>query len=127
MKSLTLFHASIIAVAFVLCCSSMTASAAQECVEWRNGKIVCKQVDYLCVKDRVQNTFCSTKGGGIVFDLYGVPVCGPGECIKTRSGDVVCSSETGGVAVTDIYGTPICSGSCIPANHDACVKPGSSP
>ena len=132
MKSKALFG---ICVAFVMGFSSMAAGAAQECVKSRRGNgetvIVCKQVDSLCLKDRNGETFCSPVGGGIVFDLYGVPVCGPGDCVrvnvdgaKFRSGDTVCSSEPQGAVTKDQYGAPACSGSCIPADRNACVKPG---
>ncbi|MDR0577336.1 MAG: hypothetical protein LBI87_07335 [Candidatus Accumulibacter sp.] len=110
-----------ISVALVIGLSSMTATAL-DCVRFRNGRVVCQQPDSRCVRNHDGEIFCSTPGGGIEFDLYGVPVCGPGYCVRGRSGDVVCSSQPRGPASTDQYGTPVCSVSCVPADKAACVK-----
>ena len=114
-----------ISVAFAMGFPAMAASAASPnpgCMTLSDGRKVCQEPDSLCVKDNKGSVFCSTPGGGIEFDRYRVPVCGPGYCVKDRHGEIFCSSKPRGAADVDQYGNAICSVSCVPADQKACVK-----
>lgn len=56
-------------------------------------------------------------------DRYRTPVCGPGQCIANRTGDIVCSGVARGSAATNINGEPVCTGGCVAASAETCVVP----
>ena len=72
-----------------------------------------------CTKDGLGRVFCAPPGGSAVPTLSGV-VCGPGHCIITDLGKIVCSAQPGGGAIMDDLGRPICIGGCVPASKDFC-------
>ena len=98
------------------------AAGDQSCTATRDGRLVCPQPDSTCMTDPDGNVLCSTAGGGIEFDRYGKPACGPGYCTKDQRGNILCSSAPRGAASTDQNGNAVCAGSCVPARSEACVK-----
>jgi hypothetical protein len=101
----------------------MPAGADGGCIPARDGRLVCPQPDSACMSDPDGNVLCSTPGGGIEFDRYGKPACGPGYCTKDQRGDIFCSSAPRGAAATDQNGNAVCAGSCVRAKIEACVRP----
>ena len=52
----------------------------------RDGRTLCPKPDARCLNDRYGDVRCSAPGGGIEFDRYGEPVCGPGYCTRDLRG-----------------------------------------
>jgi hypothetical protein len=110
-----------------LCLWAATGAWAQasskDCLQGRDGKMVCPPPEGRCVTNRNGDVICSGPGGGIELDRYREPLCGPGFCTIDIRGDVFCSSAAKGAASTDSYGVAVCSMGCVRATADQCVKP----
>lgn len=112
------------ALALGLCLPTLTVKATNRgCATTHDGRVVCPEPDSRCVTNDQGEVICSTPGGGIEFDLYRVPVCGPGYCARNQHGELFCSSVPRGAAATDRSGNVTCSVSCVPAKPEACIKP----
>lgn len=102
-------------------------SAAQQdrgCIHDRYGNLQCPPPGGRCMADINGEIRCSTPGGGILLDRYRMPVCGPGECIANRTGDIVCSARVRGSAAMNINAEAVCTGGCVAASTAACAIPG---
>lgn len=95
----------------------------QNCARTQEGRIVCGEPDSACLTDRNGEVFCSTPGGGIVFDMYNIAMCGPGYCVREPQGDTWCSRTPRGAAATDQDGRARCTDGCVRASAAACIRP----
>ncbi len=96
---------------------------AQPCTRTQDGSVVCGAADTVCKTDRRGEVFCSTPGGGLLFDRLGAAQCGPGHCVRDQRGEVWCSATPRGGAATDRNGRAHCTDSCVRATVAACVRP----
>jgi hypothetical protein len=93
------------------------------CVQDRYGAVQCGPAGSHCLQDMSGEVKCSPPDGGILLDRYRTPVCGPGRCLTTRHGDVVCSSAPKGSAAVNINGDAVCTDGCVQASANACTIP----
>lgn len=110
-------------LALGILCVSVAAKAQSGCINDHYGNVRCGPAGSHCMKDRLGDVRCSTADGGIMLDRYKVPVCGPGNCIANRHGDIVCSSVPKGSVALNAAGDPVCTSGCVPAAASACVIP----
>lgn len=101
-----------------------SAQSASNCINDRYGNPQCPPPGGRCLKDINGEIRCSPPDGGITLDRYRMPVCGAGQCIANRTGDIQCSSVAKGSAAIDRGGDVVCTGGCAPASASACVVPG---
>lgn len=66
---------------------------------------------------------CPPPSGGLMTDINGSTVCGPGYCARDSYGKVKCSSLPGGSADLDQYGNVVCVGGCVDGATSYCVAP----
>lgn len=66
---------------------------------------------------------CPPPLGGLMTDINGITVCGPGFCARDSYGKVSCSSQPGGAAVVDSNGKVLCVGGCVDGATSYCVAP----
>lgn len=110
-------------LALALLSSAHIACAQSGCVPDRYGTVQCGPAGSHCLQDLAGEIKCSPPDGGILLDRYRTPVCGPGRCLTTRHGDVVCSSVPKGSAAVSINGDAVCTDGCVPASASACTVP----
>ena len=84
---------------------------------------VCGPPASVCVQDSLGEVRCSPSKGGIALDRNRNAVCGPGQCLPNRYGDVVCSRVAEGSVAFSTNGEPACTQGCVPGRADACVVP----
>lgn len=66
---------------------------------------------------------CPPPLGGIMTDINGSVVCGPGFCARDSYGRVKCSSVVGGAVDLDSNGNVLCVGGCLDGATSYCVSP----
>lgn len=76
-----------------------------------------------CIPDLYGQWICPPPNGGMMTDINGNIVCGPGLCGRDSRGKVRCSALPGGLAVIDSRGAVICVGGCVDGSTKACMKP----
>jgi hypothetical protein len=99
------------------------AHSQSGCVPDRYGAVQCGPAGSHCLQDSAGEVKCSPPDGGILLDRYRTPVCGPGRCLTTRHGDVVCSNVPKGSAAVSSNGDAVCTEGCVPASASACTIP----
>lgn len=77
----------------------------------------------ICSPDLYGKMICPPPNGGMMVDMNGVVVCGPGACARDSRGRVLCSSQPGGQVIIDSSGNVLCVGGCVGAEKTACVTP----
>ena len=65
---------------------------------------------------------CPPPQGGMARDSRGLLLCGPGLCLRDKSGQVTCSSRPGGEVIAD-WGEVLCVGGCVEGRMSDCVTP----
>ena len=103
--------------------SALAQSTTPGCVADRYGNVQCPPPGGSCLKDIHDEVRCSPPDGGIFLDRYRNAVCGPGQCIVDRLGEVMCSREAKGSAALDRTGDAVCTGGCVRASAASCAKP----
>lgn len=76
-----------------------------------------------CTPDLYGKMICPPPNGGMIVDMKGTVVCGPGSCARDSMGKVRCSSQPGGQAVINSSGNVLCVGGCVDGSKNACVTP----
>src|SRR5262252_6292587 len=76
-------------------------SVTPGCVNDRYGNVQCPPPGGSCLKDYLGEVRCSPPDGGIFLDRYQKAVCGPGQCVVNRRGEVLCSRAPKGSAALD--------------------------
>ena len=81
--------------------------------------------DFQCVQklDRDNSIVCAPPRGQLMQNSRGKYVCGPGRCVTSSSGRIVCSALPGGAIATDTMGRPLCDGGCVEPTEAMCVTP----
>jgi hypothetical protein len=114
---------STVLLALALLSAASLARAQGGCVPDRYGAVQCGPAGSHCLQDSAGEVKCSPPDGGILLDRYQTAVCGPGRCLTTRHGDIVCSSVPKGSAAVSINGDAVCTEGCVPASATACTTP----
>jgi len=73
-----------------------------------------------CAQNNVGHIVCAPPGGRIMTNKDGVIVCGRGQCVVTKAGIIMCSSQPGGAASINNMGVPVCAGVCVSASQNHC-------
>jgi len=76
-----------------------------------------------CTPDLYGKMLCPPPNGGMMTDINGNTVCGPGACGRNNRGLVRCSSMPGGLIVIDSSGNVLCVGGCVDGEKSACMRP----
>lgn len=76
-----------------------------------------------CAPDLYGKMICPPPNGGMMVDMSGTFVCGPGSCAQDSRGKVRCSSKPGGQAIIDSSGNVLCVGGCVDGDQKACMTP----
>ena len=76
-----------------------------------------------CIRTTLGGAICSPPAGGIAVTSIGQILCGPGQCMTTTLGDVVCSSQPGGYIAVNSIGQILCTGGCVNASAGYCQVP----
>jgi hypothetical protein len=103
--------------------SAYSQSVTPGCVSDRYGNVQCPLPGGSCLTDYLGEVRCSPADGGILLDRYKKAVCGPGQCIVNRMGEVVCSRVPKGSAALDRNGEAVCTEGCVGALAEACIIP----
>ncbi|MCJ0764683.1 hypothetical protein [Variovorax terrae] len=97
-----------------------TGEAAQ-CYRNPQGALRCRAApDTPCMAGRNGEVMCAPRGGGIVADREGNPLCGIGRCVQAPNGDPVCATQLRGAVTMRTDGTPVCAGGCVPGQAGLC-------
>ncbi len=110
-------------IAMLMLSATTAAQQGRGCINDRYGNPQCPPPGGRCLADINGEIRCSSPGGGIALDRYRMPVCGPGQCISNRTGDIVCSATVRGSAAVNINGEVVCTGGCVAASAAACAVP----
>lgn len=76
-----------------------------------------------CISDLYGKMLCPPPNGGMMTDINGKTVCGPGACARNSRGLVRCSSQPGGLVVIDSGGNVLCVAGCVDGDPAACMRP----
>lgn len=81
--------------------------------------------DFQCVqlRDSRNSIVCAPPRGQLMQTSRGKYVCGPGRCVTSSSGRIMCSAVPGGAVATDTMGRPLCDGGCVEPSESMCVTP----
>jgi len=103
--------------------SAYSQSVTPGCVSDRYGNVQCPPPGGSCLTDYLGEVRCSPADGGILLDRYKKAVCGPGQCVVNRMGEVICSRVPKGSAALDRLGEAVCTEGCVGALAEACIIP----
>jgi|GEM_PF-3869164 hypothetical protein len=76
-----------------------------------------------CTPDLYGKMICPPPNGGMMADMNGNTVCGPGSCARDSRGKVRCSSQPGGQVIIDSSGNVLCVGGCVEGLKSSCMSP----
>lgn len=76
-----------------------------------------------CIPDLYGKMTCPPPNGGMMVDMQGNTVCGPGSCARNSRGQVRCAALPGGQVVIDSSGNVLCIGGCVDGDKKSCMTP----
>lgn len=87
------------------------------------SSISCLAQTPTCIPDLYGRMLCPPPSGGMMTDINGNTVCGPGACARNSRGLVRCSSQPGGLVVIDSSGNILCVAGCVDGDKADCITP----
>jgi hypothetical protein len=101
---------SLVAVSLLCALGTVEAYGPNPCVSNADGKVACPLAGGTCMVNGFGVIACSPAFGGIVQNLDGQFLCGPGQCLINSFGVAFCSSQMFGSATIQGLGDALCTG-----------------